>query len=842
MEQNAKLYLTDLIDVATLQKIQDSFANMTGMAALTTDIDGVAVTKGSNFSDFCMHHTRKSALGCKRCESCDKYGAEMALKEGKSVTYYCHAGLMDFAAPIMANGQMIGCFIGGQVLTDKKSDEEVIEVANELGINPNEYIEAAHKVNIVDKDSIDKSAEFLYKTASVLSDIAYGRYMQIQANKDIEHIAQLKSDFLANMSHEIRTPMNAVIGMAEMALREDLGENARDYIQQIKASGNALLAIINDILDFSKIESGKMSIIKDNYEIVSVINDISNIIDTRMVEKDVEFIVDMDPKLPSVLYGDSLRIKQILLNLVTNAVKFTNHGTVKLSITGQRLGKSNLVLLISVEDTGIGIRDEDREILFDSFQQLDNKKNRNIEGTGLGLAISKKLLTLMGGDIFVESEYGRGSTFSITIPQQIIDEKPSVELSKMDNKIVVIYLDNEYIREQLIRDCESLGIDYVSVSNYKEIDNISETLRKYIIIEADNYNEQIADYYSGKDNIVVGLLQSYNDNVIPGGVIGIRRPLYALNLAHFINNEESIHLVREKEYKIDFKAPKASILLVDDNDINLKVAEGLLKPLEMKIDSVNSGKKAIDILQSKSYDIIFMDHVMPELDGVETVHIIREKYGHLDKVPIIAFTANAMDGTRELLIKEGMNDYIAKPLEIHRLFRIVKKWLPSEKLMPLDEMIDTSEALGQFDKEVVNDIVFDDKIDGSVYEDDFFESMSDSWFGDEVYLDAASAIEMLGSREFYASILMTYAGEIDDRSKALDEFFINKDWTGYGMNIHGLKGTSRQIGATRMAKQAEELEAACREVDEQYIFTHHNVAMALYKLHKKAIDKYLRNL
>lgn len=255
-----EVYLTDLINVDMLQKIQDAFSEMTGMAALTTDADGKPVTKGSNFTDYCMKYTRKSKEGCARCEQCDKFGAESTMKTGKPTTYMCHSGLIDFAAPITAGGHLVGCFIGGQTLTEKPKKAFIKTIAKELDIDFEEYWDALEKVQILDQDKIASASEFLFTTASVLSDIAYGQYMALEAKKEIEHVANMKSDFLANMSHEIRTPMNAVIGMAEMALREDLTPTAREYIRQIKSSGSALLNIINDVLDFSKIESGKMDI------------------------------------------------------------------------------------------------------------------------------------------------------------------------------------------------------------------------------------------------------------------------------------------------------------------------------------------------------------------------------------------------------------------------------------------------------------------------------------------------------------------------------------------------------------------------------------------------------
>lgn len=237
--------LEDLVDISLLQKIQDSFSNMTGMAALTTDANGKPVTKGSGFTDYCMKYTRQSKIGCERCEQCDKFGAESALHSGKSETYMCHSGLIDFAAPIVINGELVGCFIGGQVLTEQPKKEFIRLIAEDLDIEFEPYWEALQEIPILEKEQVDAAAEFLFTTASVISDIVYGEYQALEVKEEVERTANMKSDFLANMSHEIRTPMNAVIGMAEMALRENLTPTARSYITQIKTSGKALLNIIS---------------------------------------------------------------------------------------------------------------------------------------------------------------------------------------------------------------------------------------------------------------------------------------------------------------------------------------------------------------------------------------------------------------------------------------------------------------------------------------------------------------------------------------------------------------------------------------------------------------------
>lgn len=246
-----EITLTDLFEVEMLQRIQDAFAKMTGLAAQITDANGKPITRGSNYTDFCSKYTRKSVLGCVRCEQCDKRGAELSLKSGSSITYYCHAGLMDFAAPIMAGDTMIGCFVGGQVLTEPPDITKIMQVAAEIDVDLINYLQSALEVPVVERTKVENAADFLYTLTNVLSTISYHKYIMHQANIDIERFSNVKSDFSANMGHEIQTPINTIIELAEMALHEDLSPNAREYINQIKSSGKTLLTIINDIFSMS---------------------------------------------------------------------------------------------------------------------------------------------------------------------------------------------------------------------------------------------------------------------------------------------------------------------------------------------------------------------------------------------------------------------------------------------------------------------------------------------------------------------------------------------------------------------------------------------------------------
>lgn len=797
-----ELYLTDLVDVEVLQRIQDAFSNMTGMASLTTDADGAPVTEGSNFTDFCMRYTRKTPLGRRRCEQCDKYGAHATWMNGKSTTYYCHAGLIDYAAPIIADGHLVGCFIGGQVLDKEPDPKQIKTVAEEIGVDPEGLFNAAKKVNILEKDNIDHAAEFLCTIANILSDMAYGKYLALQANKEIERAANMKSDFLANMSHEIRTPMNAVIGMAEMALREDLPPVARDYIHQIKSSGKALLTIINDILDFSKIESGKMDIILVEYEPMSIINDVSNILVTRLKDKDVELILDVSPDIPHKLLGDNIRIKQVLLNIANNAVKFTSHGQVAIHMSHTVLSDDVINLCISVEDTGIGIKREDLGKLFKSFQQLDSKRNRNIEGTGLGLAISRQLMVLMNGEMHVESEYEKGSTFYFSLPQKVVDPTSCIQVIDAPSIQVFGLLDSPFLRRQLEIDCSKLNVEYKEIASVDDITDISSEKSIFIFMEQNRFTADVEEFVKNNPSITAVLLMSSNALIEDEltNLRFVRKPIYTLNES-MIFNREILHYCDEGTDSVDinFIAPSAKVLIVDDNAINLTVAEGLLEPLRMKIDTALSGKEAIEKISVHHYDIIFMDHMMPELDGVETTHIIRRFHTDYSNVPIIALTANAVDGIKEKFLQEGMNDFVAKPIELRTLVSKVKEWLPKEKIQKGNDYNNALE-----DQKTTEDISVGD-------------------------LDTRLAVRLLGSEKLFWAVLKDYYKVIDKKSKRIRELMEKEDWAGYTIEVHALKSSSKQIGAISLSEKAAAMEKAGNARDVAQIRRHTDEMLRQYQ-------------
>ncbi len=817
MDAEKQIKLIDIMDANLLQKLCDSFYDLTGIPCVIKDTDGNRITNGNHFPPFCGKYIKCSDYGCQLCSESDHYGLDMALNTRKAYTYKCHIGLVDFVAPIIVNDMMLGSIAGGQLLTNKPDIKDVHQKALDYGINPDNLEEALAQVPIIPDDILLKAASFLHTISNILSDIAYKNYLTTLSSQEVERVSQMKSDFLANMSHEIRTPMNGVIGMAEIALREEMSDAARDYITQIRSSGKTLITIINDILDFSKIESGKMEINVVEYEPMSLINDISNLIMTRLADKEVELILDVNPTMPSRLLGDNIRIKQIFTNIVNNAAKFTNRGQVAVHVDYYMQEDGSFVMTAAVEDTGIGIKAEDIDKLFHSFHQLDSKRNRNIEGTGLGLAISQQLLTLMLGKISVESTYGVGSTFSFSLPQICISTKPCIHLNDPEPIFASGYFSNQYVRKQFEKDMERFGIRYQLVDSPLSLDEISDKPITHFFIDHPDYSETIKYFAAAHPDVSFILLTDFFSVVQPelSNIRIVKKPLYSMNLAAVFNNED-IHqnYSASNDNVFTFIAPDAKILVVDDNSVNLTVVEGILAPLQMHIDTATGGRRAIDMISNTLYDLIFMDHMMPELDGIETTHIIRRLHPEYDSVPIIALTANAVDGASTMFLLEGMNDFVAKPIEINVLVGKIQRWLPKEKQLRIHESTvpDTNtSAKGTSKRRSVFDIP---------------------------EIQAAEALKLLGSEKLYWSVLSDYYKSIDKKYTAIKEYKDTQNWRAYTIEVHALKSSSRQIGAMDLGERAAALEAAGNAEDIDTILRDTDDVLALYMHYKDILSEY----
>ena len=836
--------LLELVNLSIIERIEKVYCSATGLGAQIIDADGVPLTdyridEGATDQDrnaFCQKHVRSCSRGERMCRICEQYTALETMNRERASYGVCHAGLYQLAAPIIVRGKLIAIFSGGHARTAPMSRAMSDKTASLLGLDPEALYSASQAIPILDYETIERAASELFILAGMLSDLAETKLLNMENEVALKKSNATKSDFLANMSHEIRTPMNAIIGMSELALREDLPEAARDSIIQIKNSGKALLSIINDILDYSKIESGKLDIVDVEYEPMSVFNDVASIIQTRIMGKDIELLLTMKPNVPRKLYGDNLRLRQILINLANNATKFTNEGYVKISLDWKRPEEDICELIVAIEDTGIGIKPEDLGKLFTSFTQLDSKRNRNVEGTGLGLAIVQRLLDQMGGSISVESEYNKGSTFTFHLPQRIIDSDPSVELNKPAlNYAMSGMFKHMSVAHDFENDATLLGIKNKFIyfdrskademfESYKEysLENIDRDY--FIICEGDVLNPIVYDMITknneaihGKQRIVV-LVNPYDDidcwKEFPDVLI-MRKPLSVLNLAALINGQE-YHFGTDTEQKeeISFIAPEAKVLIVDDNAINLTVATGLLAPLKMQLDTAASGKEALEKIGTAAYDLIFMDHMMPEMDGVETTRIIRRMYPGYSEVPIIALTANAVGDARDMFLREGMNDFVSKPIEVNVIIAKVRQWLPADKVRLLTGV----------EAEAAADAVDDNTPD--------LDSLT---LGD---LDMKAARKLIGSDSLYWSILKEYYKVIDKKADHIMECYITEDWKAYTIDVHALKSSSKQIGAMELSELAARLEKAGNEGNLNLIRTYTDNMIYKYRNYKPILEPY----
>lgn len=623
-----------------------------------------------------------------------------------------------------------------------------------------------------------------------------------------------KSDFLANMSHEIRTPMNAIIGMCELILREqDISESVRENCFNIQSSGRSLLSIINDILDFSKIESGKLEIIESEFNIASVLNDVINMAVTRKGEKKIEIMVHADPDIPRGLIGDEIRIRQIMINLMTNAVKFTHTGAVTLRVS-QLKQEYGINLKVTVADSGIGITEENLEKLFSSFQQVDTRKNRAIEGTGLGLAISKRLVAQMGGFINVSSVYGEGSVFSFVIPLKVKDERPFIKVDNPEKIMALGYLNLKKFEvpavEQMYRNLmeeisTQLKVGFVYTESFDEMKRMLEGGKiTHLFIGKEQFLDHKDYFINNSGRASITLVQDIVDSVrVPEGIKCIYKPFYTVSAALAINNETVSTLNERRGSVITFSAPRARILVVDDNPVNLKVVSGLMQPYHMQILTVDSGKSAISMLRSKDIDLVLMDHMMPEMDGVEATSIIRQMEGdYYKRLPIIALTANAVNGVREMFIESGFNDFVAKPIELGALDRALKTHLPEDYIMK-----PVSDDYGPTDRR-------------------------ESKYNYEEPCGLISVAKGLnyagGNEDVYYEILELFVRKGEGKRKEINALAEEKNWHNYIIEVHALKSTSLTIGAAELSEKAKKLELAGKSGDFDVIIRDNDDLMKSY--------------
>lgn len=530
-------------------------------------------------------------------------------------------------------------------------------------------------------------------------------------------LGKSKADFLANMSHEIRTPINTVIGMNEMILRENGSREVREYAQNIKRASNMLLALIDDVLDFSKIEAGRMEVVETEYDLNLLLKDVVQVLSSKAEEKGLYIEVYIDDTLPAVLSGDEIRIKQVLNNLVTNAVKYTSKGKIIFRVSGRMLDEQQVELTMDIEDTGIGIRQEDMSKLFESFTRLEQEKNRSIQGTGLGLSITKRLIDLMHGKLEVKSVYGKGSVFSVVLPQKILGN--------------------------------------MSLAETKE--NVEAESKK----------------------------------------------------------TDSMLTTREAEA---LYAPSASVLVVDDNDMNLEVFKALLKRTGIKVDTAVSGKECLVKTRCRKYDLIFMDHMMPQMDGIQAFHRLREEQQNPNReTKVISLTANAIAGSREFYLGEGFDDYLSKPIVADKLEKMLCIHLPEHVMekRPEDEM-EGFENEKQKSTETQENAKIKEDIHTS---------------GEEVakMIDKDSAmIYCCNSDEMYYEMLKVYLTQAQKYVEKLPLCYEQRDWENYAIMVHAIKSTSLTIGANQLSEKAKVQEMEAKAKNEAFLLANWDEFFAYY--------------
>lgn len=642
--------------------------------------------------------------------------------------------------------------------------------------------------------------------------------------RELEIAERSKDDFLVNVSHEIRTPINAVCGMSEAVLQEDLPLDVRRDVVDIQTAGRNLLSTVSNILDFSELETGRLELAEESYNITSTITDIINMALTMDNGKQLELIVDCDADLPSNLLGDEQKFRRIVMNLLGNAIKFTKEGGVILRIRSRR-EEYGINLHVSVRDSGIGIERSDMEKIFTSFSQVNSKRNREQGGVGLGLAITQALVRSMGGFMTVESEPGTGSEFQFTIPQKVLDETPIVSIRDKSNLHAACYINLDKYDYTVVREGYENCIQHI-VSQFgfpfRVCRNLPELKRRmereaytHIFIGWEEYVEDRGFFDKLCAERTVVLLLDYDQELpVPGNMLRIYKPFTVLSIAAVFNGQKVLYGEdQHASLHNKFVAPQASVLVVDDNAMNLKVMARLLLPYQLRVTLAGSGQEALEKLNAPNFDFVFLDHMMPEMDGVETLHKIRQKPGaYYQSLPVIAFTANAIGGAREMFISEGFNDFIAKPIELSVLERILRRYIPTQMQIPVEEETTGRTAPAEDNTEEMRTTDQDDASSGRLHLT-------------RAGIDLEQALAYCGDEEGFREIIAIFHAEGEKRRSNLSHYFKEQDWKNYVICVHALKGNAKGIGAGELSEMARELEMAGKENRIEYILEHHEAMM-----------------
>ncbi|MBE6149911.1 MAG: response regulator [Firmicutes bacterium] len=656
--------------------------------------------------------------------------------------------------------------------------------------------------------------------------VTFLMYFTIE-NPDVKMIEQLniakdqadkankaKSDFLSSMSHEIRTPLNAIVGFSECILQEhEIEDIHRDANDVIMAAQN-LLEIVNGVLDISKIEANKMEIVETDYELLPAIENIAKLMIPRIGEKPIELKTNFAVDIPYKMHGDIGKIKQIITNILTNAAKYTEKGEINFEVNC--INENNISsLVISVEDSGRGISPDKIDKLFTKFNRLDEDRNTTIEGTGLGLAITKSLVDMLGGKIVVQSKYGEGSKFTVYIKQNIVklhkDETDEVKEENKNDKLmftnakILVVDDNKLNLRVADKIIKGYGISTTLIDNGQECINMIKNKENFDIIFMDDMMPRMTGpetlqrlkQIEGFDIPVVALtanaLSGEKEKYLNLGFNEyLAKPIEKLEL-------ERILLTFLKTNSNEKNLENNKVLIVDDNKINIKVAESFLKPYNFSIDTALSGSECIDLVKDKDYNLIFMDDMMPNLSGVETLHKLKENNEF--KTPVVALTANAINGAREHYLNEGFDDYIAKPIDKSTLNDIINKVLAENNLI--------NETIEEKEEAIENNI--EDTTNSEENKKGNVEYLKNNDF------DIDSALELLGDIEMYNESMEEFKNDISNKIIKLKRFKDANDLENYAILVHGLKSECRYLGITKLADMAYEHELKSKAKDQAFV-------------------------
>ena len=638
-----------------------------------------------------------------------------------------------------------------------------------------------------------------------------------KSNSEVEHARQAKSKFLANMTHEIRTPMNAIIGMTDLILKEELSDGAREETEVVKEASSELLNIINNILTYSKLDSGKLELLPTKYRFDELMNEVTQTVSVELQGKNIDFHVNIDPTIPIVLYGDDIRIKQIFLSLLFNALRYSDDGRIIMEVKKEYLSKEHSVTLhCCVSDTGLGLSQVDIDAIFGAYERYDSRQGSNMKGMGLELSICKELLHLMGGELKISSIVGIGMSIEFEFTNAVVEDIPIVRLKEDDSRHVLIYVSNNMEEKawKILNDNFNIRPEYAS-SHTAFLNKVSERRYSHIFLPDSAYQnlKDVLEQYECEDYTYVitdyrHVFRDFNNCKL------LRRPLSCLNLGDVFNDKWVQENYQAPVQRENVEFPKAKILVVDDNMVNLKIAAGILENFKIIADTVKSGEECIDMLKKEKYHMVLLDQFMPDMNGIETLHNIRKIPGaYYKELPVLCMTADFGGEVREQLISEGFQDYIAKPIKIYYLERFLRKYLPEELMIISTKSEEASEPMKT---ETPSDDVAD------------------------LSLQPAVGISTVGgSEEIYIAILNTYYKEGQDKLAEIPKIYESGDISLFTTNVHSVKGSSASVGALGISAVFKTLEMAGKRGDVDYINQNLQPALEQFRTLLEEVKAYL---